>query len=179
MPSGPWMSVLKSSPTPAKVGMTDLMRRIDVVYKACGGGEKEKDDAATEGMDDFGKMKYEIAQKVIEIREDIKRRDHMAANRENGASRTEILKLSQKIRKDIKAIQEQEQQLQEIFKKMQRKKTKKKNKAEEDAMAKRQEILEVIRLHVKEVERLDKRRFERRAIEQQQQSNNSNGDAQA
>jgi len=129
-----------------------LMRRVDTIYVATGGGDGEK--KKDEKLDGFKTAKHELHMLVKTIREDIKTRDTLQQENPSG---TQTIEKSQKIRRDIKKAREHVNTMSVELE--QDKKRKMKQKLTESELKIRQEQIDLAYKHIEECEQLEKRRY--------------------
>ncbi|EFC49808.1 predicted protein [Naegleria gruberi] len=136
----------------------DSMRRLMKVYEETGGKElqikDQLDDETRKNV--FEANKILLVRKLDLTREKINERDEAMKKNKNN---TRVIKLNQNIKKMLRYLRKDYQHLESIHKNAAKKKFFGKQ-ADPRELAQQQEDLKLLNLHVTQVEKLDKRRFE-------------------
>lgn len=137
--------------------MNGLMKRLKKIEDECVEKEKLREEI-DENMDDFTRNKKKLAFEIQDLRKMIKERDELELSNVSGNRHT--VEASHVLRKKIKEIKQEAQNL-DVLRSKEEAKFRKKNKEDPEKEAQldnRKEIVELIFKHIKEVESLSNKK---------------------
>ncbi|KAL9655487.1 hypothetical protein ABK040_002155 [Willaertia magna] len=139
--------------------LLESMKKLYTVYEETGGKELQiKDQLVEEGSKNaFEANKILLVKKLDLTREKINERDELA--KKNKKSNQRVIRLNQNIKKMIRYLKKDYSHLEDIHRRSAKKKLFGKQ-TDPRELAQQAEDLKLIKAHVDQVEKLDKRRFE-------------------
>eukprot|EP00158_Paraphelidium_tribonemae_P002089 Partr_v1_DN25113_c0_g1_i2_m76941 putative NA len=129
----------------------DALKRLQIIYNDTAADAKEKRNAE-KNLDEFTRLKKSIHKDAKEVRQLIKDREELLANKPGSK---EVAEASHKIRAKLKALRDDAGNLSRI----QRQDEKKVKPGQEADIKNKLEIVSLVQKHIEECENLEKKRF--------------------